>query len=123
MKDLISKKLLSLVLGEDVQAIDTESFNEHGCTIGESARIIIIIDDSDRILNLDTLGRLCKEYMSLQGFQIDIKVTECNGNYFVDLTDWRDGDPKYIVKLFKSVTELEAIILATTWVAEQKGLL
>jgi len=68
--------------------------------------------------NLDTLGRLCKEWC----FKQDCLLLSSK----YDINDWVcyvDYDCEDTNKAYRGKTELEAIIKATEWVAKEKGLL
>ncbi len=110
---MISKELLSLVLGFPFASIqDTR--------IGNSMleyTTYQLPTHKYKSINLDTLGRLCKEWCLLNGFQIESAIN-INGGYAVVL--YANSCAVIAYSILTVSTELEAIILATAWVTEQK---
>ncbi len=107
---MISKELLSLVLDEEVTATSfsyTAEENQMTYTIKNEKH-------SYNELNLDTLGRLMKEWCSAQDYLLWSSVKNIGVEKF----------HTFEKKVFQvERTELEAIIKATEWVAREKGLL
>ena len=110
MSDLISKELLSLVLDKKITAI------------GDSKRNLLSYSDQlknpsinlNNIENLDTLGRLFKEWISNQ------KISVASGKdkeYFCMYRNLNHDET------INAESELEAIIKATEQIAKEKGLL
>jgi hypothetical protein len=119
MENVISEKLLSLVLGKDVKAIDTEETDFRV----KRNEIEILYHDSEDVaheapLNLDTLTRLCKEWCIKEGYFTNVTlgsqrcVIEVIPIHEVDMVfnEWDNS-------------EQEAVIKATEWVAKEKGLI
>jgi len=123
---MISKELLSLVLDKNVVAIDV---NETDSNIEENTLEYIYRDNdfvshgfsNDEKLNLDTLGRECKEWCHIKGFFIKIHYPLNRVDIAVSVA--QDNTTIFGEKEFIENTELEAIIKATEWVAKEKGLL
>ena len=110
MSDLISKELLSLVLDKKITAI------------GDSKRNLLSYSDQlknpsinlNNVVNLDTLGRLFKEWISNQ------KISVASGKdkkYFCMYRNLNHDET------INAESELEAIIKATEQIAKEKGLL
>ena len=106
-REIISKELLSLVLGEKVLQIIFSKENNHL----PHNYIHVIKARKTTMINLDTFGRLCKEYVNNVSDYMVWSTTN-----MAKLKDLNNG--KYIDKLFSGNTELEAIIKATKWVVE-----
>ena len=115
MRELIKKELLSLVLDKKIQDI------------------IIVYEDSIKYeinsnknkwgseaidLNLDTLGRLCKEW-AWKNYFITIRSGIAENGGWANLAN--DNSVSF-VSMDIPLTELEAIIKATKWVANEKEL-
>ena len=128
---MISKELLSLVLGQDIDSVFDTNTNNNCISymIGE-----IWLD-----LNLDTLGRLCKEWCIKQKRHIMVKSFH-NINYEATTSTeavrivrgedlsivWQCQVNNYYgheLWMCSSKVELEVIIKATNWIANEKGLL
>ena len=122
MKELLSKELLSLVLGEDIvtDKIYTVGNNlvwYHLNSKGEKAY--------KRDVNLDTLGRLCKEFCLKQGYTLRTEPIDDDGLVYwvIAVVEYTD-DAEYL--RFSSLdtdNELEAVLLGTEFVAKEKKLL
>jgi len=119
MKDLISKELLSLVIGEKISYIELKP------KIGKVQRLFISHKEEnyeyEERLNLDTLGRLMKEWCHIKGFLVKIHYPLNRVDIAVSVA--QDNSTIFGEKEFIENTELEAIIKATEWVAKEKGLL
>ena len=106
----LTPKLLGLVLG--IKIIDMETTGNH--------IVYTPIDKRkwDTKLNLDTLGRLCKEWLSelYPNFSIKWANHKAIGMEDFQVRIWLNN-----VCIGKGKTELEAIIQATEWVAKEKG--
>lgn len=114
-KELITKELLSIVLDIPIGAItELKPYTENDIVYTTYTLPTI----KYKILNLDTLGRLCKEWLYSKDIHFSYQTIqereESPHNHFVEL------QKKYG---FHGITELEAIIKATEWVAREKGLL
>jgi len=120
---MISKELLSLVLGIETPkriSIDECNVNIHNGTSK-------FISSS---INLDTLGRLCKEWCINQDCYSVSTFVHTKGKAKVKWTEQRYADKfnqvhnlDFESPYFYGNTEPEAIILVTEWVAKAKGLL
>jgi len=111
VNELISKELLSLVLDKEVRDKYLEVKIEDN-SLKYSVKIGFV-----KYINLDTLGRLCKEWIIEQGYDYEISTDKNSTNIelFKDLMS---------ETIFLSyTTELKAIVVATEWVAKEKGLL
>ncbi len=124
---MINKELLSLVLGvtvievTDVCTVQNEVFYD---VIGIEVPEFEVAGDNGeyhRRVNLDTLGRRCKEWCIKRGYwlvigygnEIQLALYTVGGDIFKDTALY-----KHV-----SLTELEAIIKATEWVAKEEGLI
>jgi len=106
----IKKKLLSLVMGDDVVKIESDVIRNG---------LVVHFELAKEHLNLDTLGRLCKEW--------------CWKNYFITIrsgiaenggwSNLANDNSVSFVSMDIPLTEFEAIIKATEWVANKKGLM
>jgi len=109
----ISKELLSLIMGCKVKHITYAQDNELGYAIKGNPFCR---------LNLDTLGRLCKEWCNTKGYSLSSGKFE---EYFCGAAKTNGSDcefcdePLYL-KFHHSKSELEAIIKATEFVAKEK---
>jgi len=113
MNEIISKELLSLVLGKNITEIKyVELTNSIKCEYGKEWRDFITV-------NLDTLGRLCKEWCWIKHYNL------ISGRYLPNDKFFCDGETDFKNKCITiyADTELEATILATEWIAKEKGLL
>jgi len=110
MEDLISKELLSLILGYEIAEVkdvmdNTLYFNN--------------VNHGDYI-NLDTLGRLIKEKLKSMGYVINIY--HHHDTVATSISD--DGRlTRYSSPAMSIFTELESLIDALSHVAKEKGLL
>lgn len=139
-KELLGKKLLSLVLGETV-ITGEYSATTHNCgesfnsictaiieTVGNELSYTVLNNGyHEKYLNLDTLGRLCKEWC--WDNDIELKMSR-NANGFkavlehrfnMDFENKLENYNENVCCMVK--TELEAIIKATEFVAKEKGLI
>jgi len=105
---VISKELLSLILG-----VEVGNYAMHGNYIKYENTANKLGDINN--LNLDTLGRLCKEWCLTQRYQI-LSELQMYGAYAQVNSEDYILDPI----TFKADTELEAIIKATEFVAREK---
>lgn len=111
MREIISIELLSLVLEIEIRSFTYTTIpNEmHYIQKGKVHQVR---------LNLDTLGRLCKEWLYKNDIHLSIERTIPldiqNTTWFIEL------ERNYG---FHDISELEAIIKVTEWVAKEKGLL
>jgi len=122
-KEIISKELLSLVLGDKVINISTSERDaiENGYGTMHSNCILVLSVSRCKMLNLDTLSRLCKKWCNKQNYVLESAIDKkawCNYYEGVDLSD-EDKPLDYTL----GDTEQEAIVKATEWVAKEKGLL
>ena len=119
---MISKELLSLVLDEDLQVL---------AELNNASLIIETDKDNNKLevylkfsfdetedsllkeINLDTLGRLCKEWCLEQGFIMNVQTSDINCMIYIGATDTD----------IQAKTEIEAIVEATEYIAKEKGLL
>ena len=115
MNELISKELLSLVLDEEVLALDSKISNNM-----ISRRIQYSFYSQWENINLDTLGKKCKEWCSTKGVYLLSGKTQFD-RYKCFNDDFSIYNGKPIVTSHKS--ETEAIIKATEYVAKKEGLL
>ncbi len=110
----ISKKLLSEVLGTKVYRVSIENDDliytkkEFGIQGFKHSKVI------ERI-NIDTIGRFCKEYLKSQGYVVT--TTNHMDTVAVSLTA---GIHKYSTPAMTVYTELEAILHATEWAITQR---
>ena len=113
MGELISKELLSLVLNySDINNIYELGDNE--VSITRYANIARGSREED--INIDTLGRLCKEWCLKQGYHL---IEYVNAVEIIQRTGCRNLHKIINTKDFKAST----VIKATKWVANKKGLL
>ena len=114
MSNIISKELLSLVLGIEITRIDYK-------IKGNELEVLQkFYSHSDWVaINLDTLGRLYKEWCWEQGYYIALKRrnVDCYKAYPCVIN--RDASSVEFV----GITELEAIIKATEWVAKDNDMI
>ncbi len=109
----ISKKLLSLILNEEVKTVDG---------ISNNALYYSTTKNPDETINLDTLGRLMKEwyYINAQGHSRWLtpkKDESWQHNQFACFVNGHKD--KYVY----GDTELETIVQATEWVAKKQELI
>jgi len=115
---MINTKLLSLVLEVNGEINDKLTYIDDN-VLYYHTYANIVIGTRDYEINLDTLGRLCKEwcffqgYYLISGYDFENEIMTC----FVNVKD------ELTTEEFEDKTELEAIIKATEWVAKEKGLL
>jgi len=109
---MISEELLSLVLGEKIQHVICHRKDNHIVTSGNNEKL--------NLINLDTLGRLYKEWCGKQGY---VLFSDCYGTLDIYLHGATYPIDKKITSKLWDITELKAIIKATEWVAKEKGLL
>ena len=125
---MIDKNLLSLVLNEEVIHIFDIDNNEFKYNINPN--------DCTRTINLDTLGRLCKEWCRKEsGVEIFVFMLEPKEKCFniqglkydnFEVRVLREKERhlgEYLFSWWNMKSELEAIIQATEWVAKEKGLI
>jgi len=118
---MISKELLSLVLGLDVMAVCSEQGGKLKYCFDDSCGNLISRESK---INLDTLGRLCKEWCETQDYNAFscpkmVKAFAGCQLYY----RWNDGTISDEMLFFEADTELEAIVKATEFVVNEKGLL
>ena len=111
MKEIISKELLSLVLGEEIIEIDGVNENLIGFYFASTANM--------QLHNLDTLGRLCKEWVYKE-FKITIQSAVSGTGGFAFSPTYLSYPGLDTETVF---TEVEAIIDVTEHIAKEKGLL
>ena len=118
---MLSTKLLSLVLGEDVLNISIECNYNH---------IRVFYDKGGEDLNLDTLGRLLIEWFNKMGNSPEMLSSHKLFYITTDGRDWYSGyahskttydDKQTVDDKAKGDTMLECLINHAEWVA--KGLL
>jgi len=124
---MIDKELLSLVLEENVQKIYTEiNDGKYGKSIQFSTGIKGNLGGiyADSHINLDTLGRLCKEWCRDNHYIVVSALinNECGARAKVKYSFIGDAFLDIESEYFYANTESEAIIKATEWVAKEKGL-
>ena len=107
----ISKKLVTLVLGEDDYRISKMDKERDINISGNTVYIPTTYGSSE--INLDTFARLCKEWCLEQDEEL------MSGMRFGSWTCIDGND----MNTETSDTEVEAIIKATEWVAKEKGLI
>ncbi len=112
---MISKELLSLVSGMEVLSVNKQSHVNrlHYTTLHKTVDTL-----KSHYINLDTLGRLCKEWCWGDCKEAINSMPTKDGWFATSTTYYEmslDG--------FEANTELEAIIKATDWVAKEKGLI
>lgn len=116
VKDLLNEELLSLVLGKEVQfgiLGGRVKRNYLSYQIKETYEVNVYHQ-----INLDTLGRLCKEWAVTQGYQIESGV---NKDYMYATVYYSDS---YRVEAVSEVFKKDSCIFeATNWIAKEKGLL
>ena len=110
----MNKELLSLVLG-----VKFETYELKDNFINVNNLMLHKYGNVYTPLNLDTLGRLYKEWCLKQDYVLTSFVDHC-GSGFCQVSSGVYG-----MKRQHDIgdTELEAIIKATEWVAKEKGLL
>jgi len=106
----ISKELLSLVLGEEIA--NCPNYSVHDNILRYCTPDLKVGDDVHQ-LNLDTLGRLCKEWITRQGYTL--KISMYRDSTFIEVCDKRGNG----LEGFGDVEIYEA----TEWVAKEKGLM
>jgi len=111
-KEVISKELLSLVLGRKVDAIRT---------VGDNIIYFITIDEDeleyDGQLNIDTLGRLIKEKLKIMGYVINIY----HHHDTVATSITKDGGlTRYSSPSMSVFTELESLVDALDYANKNK---
>lgn len=111
-KEIISKELLSLVLCSNVREF-TISLTDNVCMVWFTGMT------PDRIINLDTLQRLCKEWLLTN---VDM-FTMYHHQDTVSITIVTSAGIRYSSPSMSVYTELQAVIKATEWVAIQNKLL
>jgi len=115
---MISKELLSLVLNEEFTRpsefkIVGNNIKWYEMTIQNTPRYL-------RQINLDTLGRLCKEWCIKQGYRI-MSGYYTNSEKYMIKAEVRKGiglEARIVYVSAKCNTEIEAIIKATEWAAK-----
>ena len=115
---MISTELLSLVLGEEIIQLDSKISNNM-----ISRRVGYYSYSQWENLNLDTLGRLCKEWCLVGDYEISSKITRRRSGAIKAISSVSKVGEKGDKKPYTSNNELKAIIKATEWVAKEKGLL
>ena len=120
---MISKELLSLVLCKEVCGIFEEDdwLEDNEMIYNNYVGGVEDCNMVDGYINLDTLGRLCKEYcnqLPLKRYQIYSGITAFGGS-----AELYSGAIKQVAENFEASTELGAIIKATNWIANERGLL
>lgn len=125
-KNIISKELLSLVLGFEVTKIVDIQNDSDGYEDYEFGTVILFHADGGRHnskINIHELAHKCKEWC----LDVDHDIATISVVSFMKYNNANKAKIKFIKKdTFSSeycVTELEAIIKATEWVAKEKGLL
>ena len=118
--EIISKELLSLVLGREELIPHEISDN----LLWYETTVDNVWENNYE--NLDTLGRLCKEWITKdhhKNFLCNLDIHSTFDTFLVSVTMNFDYDVLDNKKQFYGDSELEAIIKATEWVAKEKGLL
>jgi len=106
---MISKELLSLVLGMQVKDVDVTY--DHPNHVVFNHKNYKGKQRYTNAKNLECLGRLCKEWVD--------KNTPTFIRSHRDITGYANVPLDFEVKYFRADTELEAIIKATEWVAKE----
>lgn len=117
MENLISKELLGLVLDEGLivqevyqpQNIETIAFKY--TELGFKYENTNMFNSCG--INLDTLTRLCKEWLISKNYTIALFSAISKKQWLIAINEHQ----------FFADTELEAVIKATEWVAKEKGLI
>ena len=107
----LTNELLSLVLGvHDVKEIDKVPFTDE----------LTYVEDCEdlRVINIDTLTRLMKEFCFSNKCLIK-SIKEINNEWKIELENTRELDYEY----FRADSEFEAVLKATDWVIKEKGLI
>ncbi len=112
---MISKELLSLSLDIPLYAITDVVLNNNNEVLYSTYTLPTI---KYKAVNLDTLGRLCKDWLKCKGYVVTI--THHLDTVAVYL---HAGVRRYSSESMSVYTELEAIIKATEWVANEKNML
>jgi len=107
MSDLISKELLSLVLDKKITAI------------GDSKRNLLSYSDQlknpsinlNNVINLDTLGRLIREYIASEGYIYNLFNSTSVQGYVMIINDNK----------ITGKTELEVCVKSIEFIAKEKG--
>lgn len=116
MKDIISKELLSLVLGlSDINKVYKYLTDDNEITYTQYANLTRGSRSTD--LNLDTLGRLCKEWLLDNGYSMTMQ-TISNGNMVCEL--YSQGK---LVHFSGEDGDVNNYMVLAEWVAKEKGLL
>jgi len=111
----ISKELLSLILKYDVQKF---TIRDNNIIPFQRNKLFKDAPNVRSPINLDSLGRLCKEWCFEQDYLLS------SSKY--DIDDWVcyvDYDCEDTNKAYRGMTETEAIIKATEFAAKEQGLL
>ena len=110
MKELpkeLTKELLSDVFGKVVKSF--KIYEKHN-------GIEYLTENGISVQNLDTLTRLCKEWIQEKKYQI--KITISDGAYFIEIGKaYYNFNDKYFGNY---TTELEAVLKAVQWVRDNK---
>lgn len=119
MNTIIDKELLSLVLNTDVGEIKPDIYQHIGVygSFQELEYLNVELEMNEWFtVNLDTLGRLCKEWCLNKGYHL---VEYVNG---VEITE-RAGCKK--IKTIQNAKDfsVETVIKSTEWVANKEGML
>ncbi len=114
---MIPKELLSLILNDDITWISND-ISDNNLTYEENYN-----DVQNRHINLDTLGRLCKEWCHEHNYNAFscpkmVKASAGCQLYY----RWNDGSISDEDLFFEADTELEAIIKAVEYILkDEKG--
>jgi len=118
---MIKKELLSLVLGVELEPKRNEV---NPIPIGKECGHNVVFywekgetnfHNGAKAVCVDTLGRLCKEWCLKQRYYLQSHIQSSGGDCKCTGID--------TVRDFRENSELEAILKATEWVANEKGLL
>ena len=126
---MITKELLSLVLGRGVKNVDPNIIIDDKDIRGHSYLMVVLEDEIDQYgisvaYITDHICRLCKEWCLEQGYTLRTEAIDDDVVYWVIAVVEYTDDAEYL--RFSSLdtdSELEAVLLATVYVANEKGLL
>ena len=136
----LTPKLLGLVLGEDVRVGEYNTINIYSESKQYDMRLEIIRNNSELkywryynewndsktmcscIINLDTLTRLCKEWVASHSDVIYIDIAEGIRANTCEIKVCMDENI-YFKELDKKLIDINDVVVFTHWVAKEKGLI
>lgn len=114
MKDLISSKLLGLVLKEDVKDVYKIGSNPN---LTDNELPYSIHGHGDlQVINIDTLNRKCKEWLMKFCSMSSSFKTDNPGAWYITVSLEFEEKSKFI---FGPDNEIEAVIKAVEWVVKE----